>query len=80
MNQIKTETIIRTVVLVIAIVNQILAIAGKDALPIYENDVIQFVTLIATVGSAAWSWWKNNSFTQEAIKADEYKEQLKGNK
>lgn len=79
MNNIKVETIVRTVVLIVALVNQVLAIAGKDTLPIYENDIVQIVTIIATLASSVWSWWKNNSFTKEAIRADEYKEQLKEN-
>lgn len=77
MTNIKTDTIIRTVVLIVAIINQILAIAGKDALPIYESDVTQIVTLAFMVGSAVWAWWKNNSFTKAAIEADDVKDTLK---
>ena len=74
--QIKTETIIRTVVLALAIINQILAICGKDTLPLYESDIVQIVTLLATIASSLWAWWKNNSFTHNAIKADDYKQHL----
>lgn len=73
---IKTETIIRTVVLVVALVNQILAIAGKETIPLYESDIAQIITLAVTIGSTLWAWWKNNSFTKNAIKADDYKEHL----
>lgn len=73
---IKTETIIRTVVLVVALVNQILAIAGKETIPLYESDIAQIVTLVVTIGSTLWAWWKNNSFTKNAIKADDYKQHL----
>lgn len=76
MKNIKTETIIRTVVLIVALINQILAIAGKDTLPIYESDITQIITLAVTIGSTLWAWWKNNSFTHNAIKADDYKEHL----
>ena len=31
----------------------------------------------AAILAAVWSWWKNNSFTKEAIKADEYLEDLR---
>ena len=77
-NQVKLETIIRTVVLIVALTNQILAICGKDTLPIYESDIVQIITLAATVVSTLWAWWKNNSFTDSAIKADDYLERLKG--
>ena len=72
----KTETIIRTVVLAVALINQILAICGKDTIPLYESDIAQIITLAVTIGSTLWAWWKNNSFTHNAIKADDYKKHL----
>lgn len=76
MKNIKTETIIRTVVLIVALINQILAIAGKDTLPIYESDISQIISISVTICSTLWAWWKNNSFTHNAIKADDYKKHL----
>ena len=78
--RVKPETIIRTIVLILALANQVLAIYGKQAIPITEDDVYQTVTLIVTVGSALWAWWKNNSFTGPAIEADEYMEKLRQEK
>ena len=77
MKNVKIDTIIRTIVLTIALVNQGLAIFGKEAFPITEDQVYQSVTVIATIASAVWAWWKNNSFTQNAIKADKILDQLK---
>lgn len=70
MKNVKVDTIIRTIVLIIALFNQGLAIFGKEAFPITEDQVYQVVTLIATIASAVWAWWKNNSFTKNAIEAD----------
>ena len=75
--KVKTETIIRTIVLILALINQALAIMGKQAIPVTEDEVYQLVTLLITIGAALWSWWKNNSFTLPAIKADEYLEKLR---
>ena len=75
--KVKTETIIRTVVLILALINQVLAIMGKGQIPITEDEVYQLVTLLITIGSALWAWWKNNSFTLPALKADEYLERLR---
>lgn len=75
--KISAETIARTIVLFIAILNQILAILGKNRLEIAESDIYQIVTLVFTIGSAVWAWWKNNSFTQNALKADEFMKELK---
>lgn len=77
MSNVKTETIVRTIVLVIALANQALAIAGKEAFPVTEDQVYQIVTLIVTVGASVWAWWKNNSFTRNAIEADKVLDQLK---
>jgi SPP1 family holin len=74
--KVKAETIIRTIILIIALANQALAIMGKQAIPVTEDEVYQLVTLLITIGAALWSWWKNNSFTLPAIKADEYLEKL----
>ena len=80
MNNVKTDTIVRTIVLIIALVNQGLAIFGKEIFPITEDQVYQIVTLIATIISAVWAWWKNNSFTKKAIEADNYLDDLKHSK
>lgn len=78
--KIKKETIIRTIILLLALANQVLAICGKNAIPITEDEVYQLVTLLVTIASTLWAWWKNNSFTQEALQADAYLEQLKEQK
>lgn len=72
-----TETIIRTIILVIALVNQVLTSLGKNPLPFSDDLVYEAVTLLVTIGASAWAWWKNNSFTQKAIAADEYLAELK---
>ena len=77
MNNIKTDTIARTIVLFIALCNQALAIAGKEVFPVTEDQVYQVVTLVVTIGASVWAWWKNNSFTKPAIEADKVLAQLK---
>lgn len=74
---ISKETIIRTIILVIALANQALTALGKNPLPFSDDMIYEAVTLIFTVGTSAWAWWKNNSFTGNAIKADEYLTALK---
>ena len=80
MKSIKADTIARTFVLALALINQVLAIVGKDALPFTEDSVYQICTLIATLITSGIAWWKNNSFTQAAIEADELKKKLKESK
>ena len=77
--QVKTSTIIRTLCLILALINQILSATGKPLLPIEDSQIETVVTETALVITALWSWWKNNSFTKNAIVADEYLKELKEN-
>lgn len=77
MSNISADTIARTICLVLALANQILAIFGKDMLPFGEESIYQIVSLVATFITAGVAWWKNNSFTSAAIKADKYMNELK---
>ena len=73
----KTETIIRTILLVVALVNQALTASGKNPLPFAEETIYELLTILFTVGASGWAWWKNNSVTKEAIAADEFMRELK---
>lgn len=64
-------TIIRTAVLLLAIINNALLIAGKSPLPISDETMTQVISFIFTTVAALVAWWKNNSFTQKAIEADD---------
>ena len=70
-------TIIRTVVLVFALVNQVLTAVDINPLPFSEEQVYEAASLVLTAAASIWAWWKNNSFTAAAIEADKLKEQLK---
>ena len=75
--RVKTSTIVRTVVLALALINQILSIAGKPVLPITDEQIEKVSTLLITIAASLWSWWKNNSYTQPAIEGDVLKDRLK---
>lgn len=68
--KISTATIVRTVCLLLALLNLLLSSLGKPMLPIENATAEQFITALATIVIALVNWWNNNSFTQEAIKAD----------
>lgn len=70
-------TVIRTVLLILALVNQFLTIFGKAPLPIEDEQMSELISLAFTIGTSLLAWWKNNSFTLNAIKADEYLAALK---
>ena len=77
MQNVKTDTIVRTIILIVALVNQILTSTGHAVIPVSDEEITQVITLIITIGASVWAWWKNNSFTQNAIKADQILEDLK---
>jgi len=75
--KVKNETIIRTAVLVLALINQVLTASGHSIIPVTEDQVAELISIAITIGASVWSWWKNNSFTQEALEADCVMEELK---
>lgn len=77
---VKTGTIVRTVILIVALANQVLTMLGYNTLPISDEQISELITLGLTVGASLWAWWKNNSFTKEAIEADAVLARLKEGK
>lgn len=70
-------TIVRTIMLILTIINDLLIFYGKSPINIDESTVYQIVSILATVIVPIWTWWKNNSFTKHAKKADDYLDKLK---
>lgn len=79
-NKISAGTIARTACLLLALTNQVLTACGRPILPIESETLNQLVTSGLTVAAALVSWWKNNSFTREALAADSYLTQLRNRK
>lgn len=78
--QISTGTIIRSLVLAIALINQLLVTAGYSPLPIDDSNSELILSSIFTAIASLIAWWKNNSITPEAIQADKNLENLKQRK
>ena len=74
--KIQKATIIRTVMLLIVVVNYVLKSIGKPIIEIDEGSVAELVETIITVLAIVCAWWKNNSFSENAIKADKYLQEL----
>ena len=77
---VSAATIARTAVLALALINQILSAAGKPVLPIESAQLEQLISTGFTTVSALVNWWYNNSFTPEAIEADDFMTRLKQQK
>ena len=74
--KVSVDTICRTVLLIIALINAGLEMTGHSIIPIDDEQITQIISLVFTVVASLTAWWKNNSFTKNAIKADEYKSHL----
>lgn len=57
-----TGTIVRTIILALAWINQILAINHISPIPVDEVTISSVITGLVSL----WTWWKNNNFTHAA--------------
>lgn len=73
-------TIARTIVLALALINQLLTAFGYNVIDISSETINTLVGTIFTIVAALVAFWKNNSFTQEAIQADKVLKELKSTK
>lgn len=76
---ISAGTIARTIILVLALVNQLLTAMSHSVINISDESINTLISTGFTIVSAIVAWWKNNSFTQSALKADEVMREGKEN-
>ena len=70
-------TIVRTILVFLVIINFVLERLGVDVIPVDESEIWMFVETAIEIGIILVAWWKNNSFSEKAIKADEFLKELK---
>ncbi len=70
LKDVSKDTWARTIFLFLSLANQLLAVFGKDTLEFTEDEIYQWVSILATIISTVMAWWKNNSFSQTAQAAD----------
>ena len=63
-------TIVRTIVLGVAILNKILTYFGKPIINLDSALLSEFISDAWLIISAVTAWWKNNSFTLPALAGD----------
>ena len=70
-------TIIRTILTLLVIVNFILERCGIDIIPADESTITMLVESVIEIAVIVVGFWKNNSFSKKAIKADQFLQQLR---
>ena len=59
MSKEKIVMLVRTIVLFVALLNQLLMVFGYTILPVSEEELTQLLTALFTTASALWVWWEN---------------------
>ena len=60
--KISKGTIVRTILVLLVLVNLVLKKCGIDVIPVDENVVLEFVETAIEIAVLAVGFWKNNSF------------------
>lgn len=58
-------SITRTVLLILALINQGLTMTGHSVIPVDEEAVKQVISYGFLGGTSLWAWWKNNFITHK---------------
>ena len=70
-------TIVRTILVLLVIINFCLKKCGLDVIPTDESVILMFVETGIEVAIIAVGFWKNNSYSEKAIEADNFLRQLR---
>ncbi|KIL45801.1 phage holin [Jeotgalibacillus soli] len=65
--RIDTPTIIRTTILLLALINTTLQLMGYKVLPLTPENVETFLTIVLNVAAALAAWWKDNDIRRSTI-------------
>ena len=75
--KISKGTIIRTIALAVVLLNLILKALGKPLVEFDEGTAMYWIEYIIEIAVILVTFWKNNSFSPAAIKADKFLKDLK---
>ena len=70
-------TIIRTIALAVVLINMALKALGKPLIDYDEGTVMYWLEIAIEVAVILVTFWKNNSFSPAAIRADEFLKELR---
>lgn len=75
--KISAGTLTRAVVLILALVNTVLIIFGREAIDVDEGLIYEGCSALFIIGSAVWGYWKDNAVTIGARNVEAHKADLK---
>lgn len=59
-------TVARFVLLLVALINTALNMAGVQTIPVNSENVELFINLAFMGGTSLWAYWRNNDVTKKA--------------
>ena len=71
------STIVRAISILLVLVNFILEKCGVDVIPTNEVTILMWLETIIEIAVIVVGFWKNNSFSKKALKADEFLRELR---
>ena len=71
------STIVRAISILLVLVNFILEKCGVDVIPTNEVTILMWLENLIEIAVIVVGFWKNNSFSKNAIKADEFLRELR---
>lgn len=77
--KISKGTIVRTIVLALVLLNLLLKALGKPVIDVDEGSILYWLEFAIEIAVIIVTYWKNNSFSAAAIKADEFLKSLRAN-
>ena len=75
--KISKSTIVRTILVAVVIINFFLEKCGVDVIPADEGTILMWLEGVIEIAIIVVGFWKNNSYSQNAIKADSFLSQLR---
>ena len=59
--RINSKAIVRTAVLIVALINNIITMMDMNPLPFSDEETYAGISALATAAASLWTWWKNNT-------------------
>lgn len=75
--KISKGTIVRTIVLALVLLNLLLKALGKPVIDFDEGSILYWLEFAIEITAIVVAYWKNNSISAAAIKADEFLKELR---
>jgi SPP1 family holin len=67
MPKVTAQAVTRLAVLVLGLLNAVLEMSGIKVLPISNDELSAAISAVWLIGSALWSWWKDNPITRQSV-------------